>query len=85
MDIQATRLRSSVDCKGIARGKGGKSPETEKIIIEKWCYFRRLYFSNKFSKNKNKIKLQFFYRIFTEIFQNCIKISQQFAFFVQTG
>ena len=27
-------------------GKGGKfpPPETEKIVVEKWCYFRKLYF-----------------------------------------
>ena len=27
-------------------GKGGNSPppETEKIVVEKWCYFRKLYF-----------------------------------------
>ena len=34
--------------KGVARGegKGGNSPppETEKIVVEKWCYFRKLYF-----------------------------------------
>ena len=33
--------------KGVAGGKGGKSPpppETEKIVVEKWCYFRKLYF-----------------------------------------
>ena len=26
-------------------GKGGKSPpKLKKIVVEKWCYFRRLYF-----------------------------------------
>ena len=31
--------------KGVARGKGGNPPpETEKIVVEKWCYFRKLYF-----------------------------------------
>ena len=25
-------------------GKGGNPPETEKNVVEKWCYFRRLYF-----------------------------------------
>ena len=33
--------------KGVARGggKGGNPPpETEKIVVEKWCYFRELYF-----------------------------------------
>ena len=38
--------------KGIARGKVGNPPETEKIAVEKWCYIRRLFFSNKFSKIK---------------------------------
>ena len=42
---------------GRSQGEMGEihPPETEKIVVEKWCYFRRLYFSNKFSKkNKNK-------------------------------
>ena len=32
--------------KGVARGEGGTPPppQTEKIVVEKWCYFRRLYF-----------------------------------------
>ena len=25
-------------------GKGGKPPQTEKIVVEKWCYLRMLYF-----------------------------------------
>ena len=33
--------------KGVARGGRGEippPPETEKIVVEKWCYFRKLYF-----------------------------------------
>ena len=32
--------------KGVARGvKGGNPPpETEKNVVEKWCYFQNLYF-----------------------------------------
>ena len=31
---------------GRRQGEGGKfpSPETEKIVVEKWCYFRKPYF-----------------------------------------
>ena len=39
-------LNNGIRIKGVARGKGGNSPppETEKIVVEKWCDFRRLYF-----------------------------------------
>ena len=31
--------------RGVARGgKGGNPPETEKIVVEKLCTFRRIYF-----------------------------------------
>ena len=30
--------------KGVARGKGGNPPHSEKGVVEKWCYFRWLYF-----------------------------------------
>ena len=41
-----------VRCRGVARGKGGKSPppETEKIDVENGVIFQRSIFSNKFSK-----------------------------------
>ena len=29
--------------KGVARGRGNPPTETEKIVVENWCYFRRLY------------------------------------------
>ena len=35
-------------------GERGKSPETKINVVEKWCYFRRLYFCKKFFKNNKK-------------------------------
>ena len=74
-------------------GKGGKSPPKPKKLLQKTGVISQCsIFSNKFSKNKiknkiknkNKIKIQFFNRIIIKDFQNFLKISQQFAFFVQT-
>ena len=77
-----------VRSKGVARGKGEIPTETEKIV-ENGVISEGSIFSNKFSinkiKNKNKIEIQFFYRIFIKDFQNFLKISQQFAYFVQTS
>ena len=53
------------------------------MLISEFSIFSNKFSKNKF-KNKNKIKIQFFYRIFIKTFQNFLKISQQFAFFVQT-
>ena len=55
-------------------------PEIEKIVVEKWCYFRRLYFQQQLFQNsvKNSIFLLNFYQKF-------LKVSQQFVFFVQTA
>ena len=45
-------FRSS-SLKGVAGGEGGKSPtQTEKIVVEKWCFSDGSIFSNKFSKKK---------------------------------
>ena len=44
---------------------------------------KALFLGTNFRKNKNK-KISFFYRIFIKKFQHFLKISQQFAFFVQT-
>ena len=48
--IHSTKLLMAI--KGVARGKGGggipqqlfRFRETEKIVVEKWCYLKRLYF-----------------------------------------
>ena len=43
--VRWVRVRAAVDTKGVDRGEGGNPPpETEKIVVDKWCYFRRLYF-----------------------------------------
>ena len=72
--------------KGVARGKGGKSPpRNRKNCCRKMVLFPKVLFLvtnfRKNNKNKNK-KIQFFYRIFIKKFQNFFKISQQFVFFV---
>ena len=51
------------------------SPEREKIVEEKWCYFRIPIFSNKFSQKTEKN---------SNFHQNFLTISQPIVFFVQT-
>ena len=46
---------------GAARGEHRERsphPEIEKIVVEKWCYFRRLYFQQQLFQKQ--IKIQFF-------------------------
>ena len=57
--------------------------EARNIVIENGVISEGSIFSNIFSTNNNKI--QFFNWIFIKNFQNFLKISQQFAFFVQTA
>ena len=72
--------------KGLARGKGGESlsPRNRKYCCRKMGVFpKALFLGTNFRKNKTNKKIQFFYRIFIKKFQNFVKISQQFGFFVQ--
>ena len=67
-------------------GKWGNSPPpNRKNCCRKMVLFPKTIFSNIFQiKSKNKIKIQYFYRIFINNFQIYLKISQQLGFFVQT-
>ena len=71
-------------------GKGGNfSPRNRKKCRRKMVLFPKALFLvtnfRKKIKNKNKkIKNSNFLRIFIKIFQNFLKISRQFVFFVQT-
>ena len=67
--------------KGVARGEWGKfpPPETEKIVVEKWCYFPELYKMTKvredgkeksIAKSQKWIKSQFSIEICICKFQN---------------
>ena len=67
--------------KGVARGGKGEispPPKPKKIVVENGVISEGSIFSNRFSKIK--IKIQFPIEFSSKIF----KISQHFAFFVQT-
>ena len=53
------------------------------VLFPKALFLLSIFKKIKIIKIKNK-KIQFFYRIFIKQFQNFLKISQQFVFFVQT-
>ena len=60
--------------------RGTPSTETKKNVVDNGVIFEGTILGYKFSKIN--IKIQFFYRIFIKNFQNFLKISQQFEFFV---
>ena len=64
---------------GVRMGVRDSNPtEPEKTAVEKWSYFRRLYFSNKFDKTRLKFN-------FSIEFSSIIsKFSQAIVFLVQT-
>ena len=69
---------------GVRRGLGGFNPppRTGNIFVEKWCYFRRVYFCNKCSHKS--IYFQFFYWILIKNIQKLLEISTADSVFVQT-
>ena len=79
--------RPLLGAKGVARGKGEIPPGNRKNCCRKLVLFpKALFLVTNFRKIKlkNKNKNQFFNSSFIKNFQNFLKISQQFAFFVQT-
>ena len=58
---------------GATRGNTGNSPlhsEMEKIVVEKWCYFRRRFSNNLSNIVTNSICLLHLYREIIEFSQN---------------
>ena len=51
---------NSIELSEVARGNAVKPRDMEKIVVEKWYYFRRLHFKHFSGKN---VKIQFFFEV----------------------